>query len=107
MMAGKWSRCAALVVLICGAATSALAQQTEFPFEGELILDARPMPGSKRIPNMDIDAKGMIAVEMWCDRVEGQVIVAGNTITVMTGPPTGRNVPARPRATATRSSSRR
>ncbi len=48
------------------------------------------MPGSKRIPNMDIDAKGTIAVELWCNRVDGQVVVAGNTITVMTGPPTER-----------------
>jgi heat shock protein HslJ len=90
-MGRNWSL--ALAALVSLAATSGFAQQREFPFEGELILDARPMPGSKRIPNMDIDAKGMIAVEMWCDRVEGQVIVAGNTITVMTGPPSGRTCP--------------
>ena len=64
--------------------------RTNFPFDGELILDVRPMPGSKRIPNMDIDAKGAIVVEMWCNRVDGQVVVAGDTITVMTGPPTER-----------------
>ncbi len=51
------------------------------------------MPGSKRIPNMDIAADGKIALEMWCNRVDGQVVVAGDTITVMTGPPTDR--PAR------------
>ncbi len=73
-----------------GVAGPSLAQQKEFPFDGELILDVRPMPGSKRIPNMDIDAKGGIAVEMWCNRVDGQVVVAGDTITVMTGQPTER-----------------
>ena len=87
-MGRNWSLALAAVASVV--ATSSFAQQREFPFDGELILDARPMPGSKRIPNMDIDAKGKIAVEMWCDRVEGQVIVAGNTITVMTGPPAGR-----------------
>jgi heat shock protein HslJ len=80
----------ALAALALGGAPASFAQQNEFPFDGELILDVRPMPGSKRIPNMDIDAKGTIAVEMWCNRVDGQVVVAGNTITVMTGQPTDR-----------------
>ena len=75
---------------MAGAAGSSLAQQREFPFDGELILDVRPMPGSKRIPNMDIAADGKIAVEMWCNRVDGQMVVAGDTITVMTGQPTDR-----------------
>jgi heat shock protein HslJ len=70
-----------------------LAQSSEFPFDGELILDVRAMPGSKRIPNMDIAADGKIALEMWCNRVDGQVVVAGDTITVMTGPPTERSCP--------------
>jgi heat shock protein HslJ len=82
---------AAAVVL--GAAGPGAAQQGEFPFDRELILDARPMPGSKRIPNMDIAANGTIALEMWCDRVEGQVVVAGDTITVITGQPSGRTCP--------------
>ena len=79
--------CAALLAAAEG---PALAQQIEFPFDGELILDVRPMPGSKRIPNMDIAANGAIAVEMWCNRVDGQVVIAGDTITVMTGQPSER-----------------
>jgi heat shock protein HslJ len=82
-----------LCVLLAGAAAPSFAQQGEFPFEGELILDVRPMPGSKRIPNMDIAADGKIALEMWCNRVDGQVVVAGDTITVMTGPSPDRSCP--------------
>jgi heat shock protein HslJ len=81
--------CVALLALIA-ANGAALAQHNEFPFDSELILDVDPMRGSKRIPNMDIDIGGKIAVEMWCNRVEGQVVVAGDTITIMTGPPTER-----------------
>lgn len=81
------------VCLLLGAATAAAAQPNEFPFDGELILDVRPMPGSKRIPNMDIAPNGRIALEMWCNRVDGQVVVAGNTITVVTGQPTARACP--------------
>jgi heat shock protein HslJ len=90
MIGRKWSLRLALCVLTAGAAS---AQQNEFPFDGELILDVRPMPGSKRIPNMDIDPRGAIVVEMWCNRVDGQMVVAGDTITVMTGQPTDRPCP--------------
>ena len=93
MIGRKWSLRLVLCGLMAGSAGGSLAQQKEFPFDGELILDVRPMPGSKRIPNMDIDAKGAIVVEMWCNRVDGQMVVAGDTITVMTGQPTDRPCP--------------
>ena len=80
------------LVLLLGAVTASWADD-EFPFEGELILDARPMPGSKRIPNMDIAADGKIELEMWCNKVDGQVVVAGDTLTVVTGTPTTRDCP--------------
>ena len=85
----KVSLRAALLVLIATTG-AALAQQQEFPDEGILILDVDPMPGSKRIPNMEIVGDGKIALEMWCNRVEGQFVIAGDTITVMIGQPTDR-----------------
>ena len=91
----RWGLAASVVLAAAGAS---VAQQGGFPFDRELILDARPMPGSKRIPNMDIAANGTIALEMWCDRVEGQVVVAGDTITIITGQPSGRPCPAGPGA---------
>ena len=93
MIGRKWGLRFVVCGLMATAAGGGLAQQNEFPFDGELILDVRPMPGSKRIPNMDIDAKGAIVVEMWCNRVDGQMVVAGDTITVMTGQPTHRPCP--------------
>jgi heat shock protein HslJ len=91
MTGWKWRVCLVLSAwMMVGVTERVLAQETEFPFDGELILDVRQMPGSKRIPNMDIAADGKIVLEMWCNRVDGQVVVAGNTITVMTGPPTDR-----------------
>lgn len=90
MLRRKWRWSIVLFALWIGIARPGLAQQSEFPFESEMFLDARPMPGSKRIPNVDIGANGTIVIEMWCNRVEGQVVVAGDTITVMAGPPTDR-----------------
>jgi heat shock protein HslJ len=81
---------------LCAAAAlsgGTVVAQEEFPFDRELLLDAPPMAGSKRIPNMDVSANGAIALEMWCNRVDGQVVVAGDTITVLTGQPTNRECP--------------
>jgi heat shock protein HslJ len=93
MIGRQFGLCLALCVMTGGMTVLSFAQPNEFPFEGELILDVRAMPGSKRIPNMDIAADGKIALEMWCNRVDGQVVVAGDTITVMTGAPTERSCP--------------
>ena len=81
-----------LCLMVCGVACTlgAAAAQSEFPFDSELILDVAPMRGSKRIPNMDIAPNGAIAMEMWCNRIEGQFVVAGDTVTVLTGQPTQR-----------------
>ena len=76
MIGRQFGWCLVLCVVTAGTMASGLAQPNEFPFDGELILDARAMPGSKRIPNMDIAADGKIALEMWCNRVDGQVVVA-------------------------------
>jgi heat shock protein HslJ len=76
---------------MAAAAAPALAQSEGFPLGSELFLDARPMPGSKRIPNMDVGANGAVILEMWCNRVEGQLVVAGDTMTVVLGQPTDRS----------------
>ncbi len=87
----KWWWPLVLGVVACGPSPAFAAG--DFPYEQELILDAAPMRGSKRIPNMDVAANGAMALEMWCNRVEGQVVVAANTITVLTGSPTDRQCP--------------
>lgn len=97
MIAKCWYRVVAAAMMISQAAVVACAQ--EVPFEGEFLLDARPMPGSKRIPNIEFSTNGTIVLEMWCNRVEGQVVIAGDTITVITGQPTDRGCsPERARA---------
>jgi heat shock protein HslJ len=88
------SRRAALLVLgvaITTAATSAIAAQPEFPFGRELLLDAPPMKGSKRVPSLDIAENGLADIELWCSSVKGQLVVAGDTITILTGAKTERS----------------
>ena len=71
-----------------------LAAAEGFPFDQELLLDAKPMRGSKRVPSLDIRGDGAVLIDLWCNSVQGQLVVAADTITVMTGPKTDRACPA-------------
>ncbi len=57
----------------------------EFPFGLEMTLDAPPMPGSKRLPNIEIGDAGEAHVELWCKGGKGQFSVAGNTLVFVAG----------------------
>jgi heat shock protein HslJ len=90
-------RRAALVLALGTAAAallaSAVAAQPEFPFGSELMLDVKPMKGSKRVPMLEIDQKGLAEIDLWCNSVKGQLVVAGDTITIITGEKTARSCP--------------
>jgi heat shock protein HslJ len=88
-----WRLCGLVLTAALLSTSQAKADDGTFPFDGELILDVAPMRGSKRIPNMDVDLKGMIAMEMWCNRIDGQFVVVGGTVTVLTGQATQRQCP--------------
>jgi heat shock protein HslJ len=75
-------------IAVC--ATSPGFTQGDFPYDRELVLDVAPMRGSKRIPNLDIKPNGMVEIEMWCNKVDAQLVVAADTLTVLTGPQTNR-----------------
>jgi hypothetical protein len=60
--------------------------QAGFPFDQELLLDARPLPGSRRIPMLEIGADGRAQVDLWCRSGIAQVEVAGPSIRFTLGP---------------------
>ncbi len=64
-----------------------------FPYGTELVLDVDAMRGSKRIPVLDIAANGTADIDLWCNSVKAQLIVAANTITIITGNKTARQCP--------------
>jgi heat shock protein HslJ len=89
---GRRALCAALVFsAMASALPDRLATAAEgFPFDEELLLDAKPMRGSKRVPMLDIKPDGAVLIDLWCNSVQGQLVVAANTITVLTGSKTDR-----------------
>ena len=97
-MIRPWMTLRAALPLAFGAAVAALpapavAAQADFPFGRELLLDVKPMKGSKRVPMLDIDDKGLAEIDLWCNSVKGQLVVAGDTITIITGEKTARTCP--------------
>jgi heat shock protein HslJ len=76
---------AVFLLSICGAAAD-----SAFPFGHELLLDARPMKGSKRVPALDIRDNGAAEIDLWCNSVQGQIVVSSDTISITTGEMTGR-----------------
>lgn len=70
-------------VLVASLASSAAASDIAFPFGSELLLDAVPPPGTKRVPIIEIDENGAAAFDLWCARVSGSANVAADAITIM------------------------
>jgi heat shock protein HslJ len=60
-------------------------QAQGFPFGHELLLDASPMRGSKKVPMLDIGDAGTAEIDLWCNSVKAQLVVAGDTITIIAG----------------------
>jgi heat shock protein HslJ len=84
---------AALSILSAAVLGSLPAQAQEFPFGFEMTLDGARMPGSKRIPSLDIGDNGEVVLELWCKGGKGQFSVAGNTIVFVAGEMENRSCP--------------
>jgi heat shock protein HslJ len=84
----------ALAVCILGGIVAADAAERGFPYNSELMMDAKPMRGSKRVPMLVIGAKGETKIEGWCNVTEAQLVVAGDTLTILTGASTEQQCPA-------------
>jgi heat shock protein HslJ len=83
-----------LALLILGLSLPSIAAEGGFPYDSELMLDAKPMKGSKRVPVIGIGPRGEATIDMWCNSIQGQFVVADNTITVLTGTRTERQCDA-------------
>jgi heat shock protein HslJ len=93
-VARDFGRVAATLVFLASIFAAVPSQAQEFPFGLEMTLEAAPMPGSKRIPSLDIGDNGEVELELWCKGGKGQFSVAGNTIVFVPGAMEERSCPA-------------
>ncbi|MBS0531092.1 MAG: META domain-containing protein [Proteobacteria bacterium] len=90
---GFWYRAAAVMVVIGSMHASSASAQDGFPFGLEMILDAQPLPGSRRVPSLEIGDSGDVKLELWCKSGTGQFSVAGNTVIFAAGGLQDRSCP--------------
>lgn len=74
---------AALALLMSAVAAQAADQ---FPFDREMILEARPMRPGKRMPILTVATDGRAEIDLWCKSVNGRVELGEGTITITADP---------------------
>jgi hypothetical protein len=78
---------AGLVALAVAAeVASAAAQNGEFPFDRELILDVQPMRPAKRRPMITVEPNGNAVIDLWCKTVTGRVEIDADSIRITPAP---------------------
>ena len=71
------------VAVILGLMLASAAHAQDFPYDRDLVLDARPMRGGKRVPILSVGPNGQAQIDLWCKRGQGQAVIAGDTITII------------------------
>src|SRR5262245_4299141 len=80
----------ALGLMFCIAHVNDTLAQEDFPFDRDLLLDARPMKGSKRLPSLEVATNGAATIELWCNSVQARIVVNAEAITISAGEKTDR-----------------
>lgn len=73
---------AALALLLPAAATAA----DEFPFDQELILEARRIGNVKRLPILTVEPNGNAVIDLWCKTVPARVQVSDGAVKIESAP---------------------
>ena len=84
---------ACAIIVSVGMLAGAAAGASDFPYGDDLRLDAPPLRGTKRVPVIEIDEDGAATIDLWCNRVEGEAVIAGDTITIIAKERTSRACP--------------
>ena len=87
-------RVAAVALLVSLSSLDGVRADEGFPFGFEMTLDAARLPGSRRVPDLDIGDNGEVVLELWCKGGKGQFSVAGNTVIFVAGQIEDRACPA-------------
>lgn len=70
-------------VILVKLVPTGMAANRDFPFDRELLMDADPVGGSKRVPGLQFLSNGAVEIDLWCVSGRGQAAVAGETVTIV------------------------
>jgi hypothetical protein len=71
-----------LLGFLAASPLGAFASDAVFPFGRALLLDVPPLPGSKRVPMIEIEEDGTASIYLWCAAVRGSANVGDDTISI-------------------------
>ncbi len=74
---------AALAVLALALPQAGQASGRGFPFDHELRFDGDPLRGSRRVPGLQISARGAAEIDLWCASGKGHAVIIKNSITIV------------------------
>jgi META domain len=76
----RWWSMSALAAVAIGMAAVVPAHAQTFPFDQEMLLETRPLPGSRRVPMIEVHPNGKASVDMWCHSAVAEIAITGNEI---------------------------
>ena len=79
----RWRFWFALTIAISAAGLA--PAQTGFPYDRDLVFEAQPMRGSKRVPILTFSPDGKMQIDLWCKRGAGQAAVSDGILTITVG----------------------
>jgi len=77
--------CWLVVAVVAIGPLAALAAEPVFPFGSELMLDGKPMRGTKRLPSLSIERDGTATIDLWCGSLRGRADIGNGTIAITPG----------------------
>lgn len=69
----------AVALVFCA---NAPASAQSFPYDQEMLLEAKPLPGSRRVPMLEVQASGRASVDLWCHSAVAEIAVTGNEVKI-------------------------
>ena len=70
-----------LVVFVCSAHAG-----PEFPFDREMILQAKPIRPGKRLPILTVEPSGNATIDLWCKTVSARVELSADALRISAAP---------------------
>jgi META domain len=51
-----------------------------FPYDQEMLLETKPLPGSRRVPMMEVHPDGKASVDLWCHSAVATIAITGSEV---------------------------
>jgi hypothetical protein len=61
---------------------AAPAGAQSFPYDQEMLLEAKPLPGSRRVPMLEVHPDGKASVDLWCHSAVAQFAITGSEVKI-------------------------